>query len=107
MAVDPTKVPQLFFLGVTAAGQTKDMLAIFGSVYIKNTGADPCWINYTSAPPAAATDGDGKAQIQAGGALNLDDIAVQHVSARCAALQTAALQITAFKRPGNSGVGSV
>lgn len=108
MPVDTVKVPQLFFLGATDAGDTKDMLAVFGSVYITNAETtNSVWINFTAAPPGAAADADGRIRLLAGHSMNLDDVAVQFVSAICSAGQTAALQIVAVKRPGsNSGGGA-
>jgi hypothetical protein len=110
MAADPARIPFTTALLVVAAGANIDLTRVYGSLYIRNSGLNPCWLVFgvggaaPGNPPAS--DGTNRIQIPAGGCLNLDDIAVRWITAITAGALATVLQIVAVDRPGNSGYGA-
>ena len=110
MAADPARIPITTALAVVAAGANIDLGRIYGAIYLRNTGMNPCWLVFGvgAAAPAnpPASDGVNRIQLPANGSLNLDDIAVRWITAITAGALATVIQIVAVDRPGNSSYGA-
>lgn len=74
-----------------------------GAVYILNLGPDTVYIAYDAMP--SASFGDGRLQLGANASINLDQIDVIKVGCKCAAGETANVQVVGLPRPGSTSIG--
>ena len=95
-----TRVPTFKYALIDSAGTLISFTAQQGSMYMFNSGPNVCYIGWESIPVAASL-GDGKLELRVGMAVNLDDIQVLNIGAKCAAGQTANLSLIGLIRPGN------
>lgn len=96
------RAPTLQFMSGTTSVVTLSFSNHQGAIYLINSGDNPVWITLDGTNPAAS-DANGRIQIPADAAINLDDI--DYVTVKAISTGAFALQVVATERPGTAGMG--